>query len=235
MDMDNALKRIKKCLALSKSSNEHESAAALRQAQKLMEMYGVTAEALAGVDVGEARAKSTACTKPAQWEHNLAHCLRRAFGCEVIIHSGWFNRHTNSNGALAEFVYIGLKHHALTASYSHDVLRRQVVKARAAYLKEWEARQWGKPALKDKIAAGDTFCLGFIDNIAKQVAEVAPSPEHKDAIQSLKTKLLGGEGRIVNSAKRGRDWGAYAAGREAGAAASLHRPMGKAEDQLRLN
>ena len=36
MNRDDALKKIKKCLALSRSANEHEAAAALRQAQALM-------------------------------------------------------------------------------------------------------------------------------------------------------------------------------------------------------
>jgi hypothetical protein len=35
MDRETALTKIKKCLALAKSSNEHEAAAAMRQAQKL--------------------------------------------------------------------------------------------------------------------------------------------------------------------------------------------------------
>ena len=35
MNRDDALKKIKKCLALSRSANEHEAAAALRQAQAL--------------------------------------------------------------------------------------------------------------------------------------------------------------------------------------------------------
>lgn len=40
MNDQRILERIKKCLALSQSSEPHEAAAALRQAQKLMEMHG---------------------------------------------------------------------------------------------------------------------------------------------------------------------------------------------------
>ena len=36
------LDKIKKCLALASSANEHEAAAALRQAQKLMQAHGLT-------------------------------------------------------------------------------------------------------------------------------------------------------------------------------------------------
>lgn len=38
------LRRIKKCLALSESDNEHEAANALRQARRLMQMHGIDLE-----------------------------------------------------------------------------------------------------------------------------------------------------------------------------------------------
>ena len=41
-DRDKILDKIKKCLALSASSNEHEAEAALRQARKMMETHGIT-------------------------------------------------------------------------------------------------------------------------------------------------------------------------------------------------
>ncbi|MTD33973.1 DUF2786 domain-containing protein [Paludibacterium denitrificans] len=41
MDRKSAIEKIKKCPALAKSANEHEAAAALRQAQALMEKFGV--------------------------------------------------------------------------------------------------------------------------------------------------------------------------------------------------
>ena len=39
---DKILDKIKKCLVLASSANEHEAAAALRQAQKLMEAHGIS-------------------------------------------------------------------------------------------------------------------------------------------------------------------------------------------------
>ena len=41
MNREDALKKIKKCLALSRSANEHEAAVALRQAQHLMREHGL--------------------------------------------------------------------------------------------------------------------------------------------------------------------------------------------------
>ena len=47
--------KIKKCLALSASSNPHEAAAALRQAHALMNKHGVSAHEVTMADIGEAR------------------------------------------------------------------------------------------------------------------------------------------------------------------------------------
>ena len=47
MDKEKALDKIKKCLALSRSANEHEAAQALKHAQALMDKYGVRVRALA--------------------------------------------------------------------------------------------------------------------------------------------------------------------------------------------
>lgn len=43
MDKQAVLEKIKKCLALSKSANEHEAAQAMKQAQALMKKYEVDA------------------------------------------------------------------------------------------------------------------------------------------------------------------------------------------------
>ena len=41
MNKQKALEKIKKCLALSKSANEHEAAQALKQAQALMRLHQI--------------------------------------------------------------------------------------------------------------------------------------------------------------------------------------------------
>ena len=44
MNKKDVIEKIKKCLALSKSANQHEAATALRQAQSLMEKYNIDAD-----------------------------------------------------------------------------------------------------------------------------------------------------------------------------------------------
>ncbi len=70
MNRDDALKKIKKCLALSRSANEHEAAAALRQAQALMREHGLREKDVSLADVAEVKVK--ACSTAANaWELRL--------------------------------------------------------------------------------------------------------------------------------------------------------------------
>lgn len=69
MDKQTALAKIKKCLALSKSANEHEAAQALKHAQFLMSEFGLTELDVSLAEVSEERIKAT-LTVP-QWHWKL--------------------------------------------------------------------------------------------------------------------------------------------------------------------
>lgn len=79
MSVDRAkiLDKIKKCLASSASANEHEAAAAPRQAQSLMRLH----------DIGEAEI---------EWEATLAGSVADAFGC---VHVSTCPRTARARGA----------------------------------------------------------------------------------------------------------------------------------------
>lgn len=91
VNKDRILRRIKKCLALSKSSNEHEAAAALRQAKALMVKHHIEMseaelpelEVLDGLD-GKVRPASYT-----QVEINLIGIVCSFFECSVMFHCKW--------------------------------------------------------------------------------------------------------------------------------------------------
>lgn len=91
-DRSKILDKIKKCLALSASSNEHEAEAALRQARKLMEAHGITDLDVQAAEADERRAKSGAKNQPSNWETMLACKIADAFGCRVIFSGGFWSR-----------------------------------------------------------------------------------------------------------------------------------------------
>lgn len=226
---DNVMRKIRKCLALSASSNEHEAAAALRQAQKLMEAYGVTEAGLAGDEVGTADAESQRCTQPAVWEHRLAHMVASVFGCKLVFARGRFVESNRGASTRGRFIYIGLKTHVELAVYAHDVLRRQIEKGRSRYLNDngdW-LRTRGR-----KIAAGSAYCEGYIANVRSKVSELVVSPLHQQAIEAKKAELLGPNGGgILKGANRGFDADAYWQGHNDGKNASLYKPMNGGSEQ----
>lgn len=129
MNIDSAaiIAKIKKCLALSRSSNEHEAASALRQAQLLMREHGITDLDIEHADILEDVARSRASSKPATWECRVASMIAIAFGCEMFFR-GRISPH------LGEWRFVGFGPSAEIARYAFEVLMRQVKRARANHI-----------------------------------------------------------------------------------------------------
>ncbi len=133
MDRDSAIKKIKKCLALAGSSNAHEAAAAMRQAQKLMQEHGVSETDVTLADVSEKHIPAPSNTI-SSWQASLARSVAAAFGCEhyycrtAKIGSGYrLVRSTN-------VVFVGVGAAAEVASYAFEVLLRQATRDRSAHI-----------------------------------------------------------------------------------------------------
>lgn len=224
VNLESVIKKIEKCLALSKSSNEHEAAAALRQATKLMAAYNISEEALKGASIGETEADTNAWTRPPGWEMSLLNIIKTAFGCEVIMRLG-----NSGTKRLTKIVYIGVKHQAKLAAFAHEVLRRQVERDRTKYTAGLHGYSRG-----EKIKAGEAFSLGYVDNLRRQVEALAVPPDQAERIKNRKEVLLGGSGKQYKPNQLGMDYAALQAGREAGKHASLHRPITESEGRKQL-
>ena len=84
MTPDRIIDKIRKCLALAKSSNPHEAAAALRQAQTLMRLHGIDEDTLELAAVKEA-SQAVASEQIPTWDGRLARMVADAFGCRLLI------------------------------------------------------------------------------------------------------------------------------------------------------
>lgn len=181
MNRDKALARIKKCLALAKSSNEHEAAAALRQAQALMREHGFDRTDVDLADVRECRsaARSNAVTR---WEALLMHTIADAFGC------GFFTLHQQKLVQMAgvyahmwrkDVVFVGVDAAPELAAYAHDVLLRQVRRARMRYI--GQQPRACKPITKT--ARGDEFARGWVYAVRAQVQRFAGADSARPLIE----------------------------------------------------
>jgi len=220
MDKQTAIEKIRKCLALAKSANEHEAAAALRQAQALMRKYGVEDGDILMAEVSEAKVKAGAKSTPVKWESMLSTTVADAFGCRKIFAQGWQASH---------WTFIGCGPAAEIATYAYTVLIRQLRKARRDYQQTHCKRL--VPASKTRRA--DLFCEAWVAAVRRQIEAFAGTPANEQALEVYMAKTypdlgtLAPRDRQAGKNLRSGDKDARAAGWNAGREAQLNHGVGK--------
>lgn len=231
MNRDDALKKIKKCLALARSGEAHEAAAAMRQAQKLMEQFGLHEQDVALAEVVEVAIKASS-TGVNAWEVALVTMIAQAFGCEH--YTSRRSRWTSAGAYVAErrYIFVGLQASAHVAGYAFEVLGRQCAKARLAHI--GKQPKTCKPITKT--ARGDAFAKGWVISVREMVARFAqPAANKQLLITYMETKYPDMADCAISdkSQKRKTDLGHLVAGHLAGQNATLNRGVdGLAERSL---
>lgn len=232
MTRDEALKKVKKCMALSRSANEHEAAAAVRQAQKLMAEFGLADEDVSLADVREARVKTRSSGMNA-WEVSLVNLVAKAFGCEKFRHQSGFYNGAGNWTVRKEWVFIGLDASADIAGYACDVLLRQCSAARMAHITKQPKNC--KPITKT--ARGDAFAKGWVWGVSAKV-EAFAQPTKNAALLLTYMERNHGEMKSIKvldkSKLRKLDEGHLVAGFRAGRNAELNRGVGGADERRLL-
>jgi hypothetical protein len=150
------IEKIRKCLALSTSANEHEAASALRQAQKLMERYGITDADVIASSVDEREARAGAYARPAVWESALVSICARTFGCRSLL---------ARKGRVGYWRFIGVGSAPEVCQYAFEVLARQIRKKRSEFIKSLKCKR------TTKVRRADIFCGAFVVALQKTVKE----------------------------------------------------------------
>lgn len=162
------LEKLKKLLALAKSDNPHEAALALQRAQKLMQAYNITQADLALSDIDESVSNYWAAgsVNPPRYILGLLDIIQVAFGVKSIIHSGF----KPSVG------FYGNKDRVELASYTWEVLARQLIAARKSYIGQQNKRIKNKT----KTSRGDKFAEGWVLAVRSEVHLFAMSREERE-------------------------------------------------------
>lgn len=211
MDRSKAMERIRKCLAMTGSPNANEAAIAMRQAQKLMAEYDISALDAAAPKISGVPVAADSKTG-AGWEGAVAVTVADALGIEVYRSRGY---------PRANWVFYGNADRVALAEFAHVSLRRAVIKARTAYLKGLRAKGYTTSGLRSE---GRAFAYGFAAEVKKAVSSLFMSPEEEAAIERWK-----GERGLVLRSRRSRaslSAGGYSAGQEAGRGYGMNRPVG---------
>ena len=190
------LAKIKKCLALAASANEHEAAAALEKARAMMAEHGIDESAVDLADIEEFAARGSRTQRSPLWEGLLCATVRRAIGVDVVID---YN---------LDRLYVGRGARPEIAGYAFLVLHRQLKRARADYIAKQLRRC--KPARKRQRA--DIFCQGWATAVFRKIATLVPDREDDPLIgQYLATRFEGlGEAKSRAASLTGKaandDW-----------------------------
>lgn len=176
MNRDDALRKIRACLARAEGSTFPEEAArAMAQAQALMARFEIEQPELlaAGVDAHWSRSRATKC--PPQYEVTLANIVSRMFGCRLVFSPRYVG------AALAGgYQFVGAASTAEVAAYSYAVLSRQLVTARTEYAKTHLKRY-----RKNRVAAADEFCAGWVNAVGRNVPAIAITDDRRQAIDAF--------------------------------------------------
>lgn len=218
------LDKIKKCLALARSSNANEAAIALGQAQKLMARHGITDADLELSEINQADVHACNARNPTQWVIALMCMVAEAFGCEPVL---------GSKLKGADVSFIGPGSQPEIAAYAYTVLYRQLRADRGHYISSLNIRL----KASTKTRRGDLFAEAWVTEAAKKVQKMVRSEHTSQLIETYKEQHFTGlsetKGRICKPHKR--DHAASLEGRVKGRQAQLHHGMGgTAEQQLRI-
>lgn len=175
---DSVLRRVKKCLALAKSSNANEAATALRHAQAIMREYDLSLADVEGVEVEDELVRTVEGYGSCAFIQALAGLMNDAFGVDTIMerNPGVANR--------ANVRYVGAFGRAGLAAYAHRVIVRAVDA-------EWKAHLERNNLLKGVGGRRNAFRLGWLMAVRDQVVAIGISDAERAGIDSWKAKTYG--------------------------------------------
>ena len=215
------LARIRKCLALGKSSNENEAAAALAKARELMDAHGLTAEDIELSEIGEESAKGNCAQRPPRWEKILSSTVERAMGCAVVL------------GGDGERIFIGPGAAPQIAAYAFAVLFRKLKAARAEYVR----MKLKRCTTARKRQRADIFSEAWACAVYIEARKLMPDRPVDEAVGKYVARRFSGLATVGSreaSLKGGRVSGDYWAGYERGQAVELHNAVGGAGGRVEL-
>ena len=177
--LDRVMRKIRHCLALSASSNEHEAAAALRQAKKLMQKHRLTETDIHLADVGKTSGAKVKAKRPV-WDRRLSTVVAETFNCQTFTHSTYTKRGASITNRKASALFVGVNPAPIIAKYAYDALYVQVELARQGYLAAIRRGEVEPGRYSDTTRAND-FADAWVSQVASKVRALVPEDDTPEA------------------------------------------------------
>lgn len=175
---DQILRKIKRCMDLSDSSNEHEAAMAIKQMQSLMRKHGITESHILASEITSESCILNVKKNIPRWVVILHQAIGNALDCESMV--------TFVKGSQAKIIFIGVNPSVEIANYAFEVLYRKLLESRKNYIATKLTRF--KKTNKTKMA--DAYCEGWVISVYQKIKNLSPNLEIKSKINAYVGKVL---------------------------------------------
>lgn len=179
MTRKRVIERVRKLLALAKSSNEHEAALAAAHAQRLLAEHNLAISELEMREEGAGEAELTVARTVPKWLSSLFAVVAHAFDCMAIVAS------TADAGRLR---FIGVGEDPAVAACTLQFLMQELRRLASRYLKQ-QAAELLSPAIRRRMR--DSYLLGGVQGVQQAMAlQKAATPTTAGALVPVKEALI---------------------------------------------
>lgn len=175
--LERVIRKIKRCLALSQSSNENEAATAMRQAQSLMREYRLTEMDVRLSDVGEVESEMSRVKRRPTWDRNLGSVIGEAFSVRSFSRRHWC---TATSCVVEREMFVGITPGPQIAMYAYETLLAKLIQARREYVSR--VRSGKQRSAYSPETAGDHFALAWVSAVHGKIHELVPRGEEDLAL-----------------------------------------------------
>lgn len=175
--LERVIRKIKRCLALSKSSNENEAATAMRQAQALMREYRLTELDVRLSDVSEVESEKVRANRRPTWDHHLSSIVAQVFGVRPLSYRHWCE---STNRRVDRALFVGVTPAPQIAMYAYEALLVKLTLARREYVAL--VRSGKRCSAYSPETAGDHFALAWVSAVHGKIHQLLPRGEEDPAL-----------------------------------------------------
>ncbi|WP_236176101.1 DUF2786 domain-containing protein [Pseudomonas qingdaonensis] len=174
--LERVIRKIKRCMALSKSSNENEAATAMRQAQALMREYRLTELDVQLSDVGEAQSSSVRVERRPAWDRDLSATVAGVFGVRALRRWSWCRERS---ARVERAVFVGVTPAQQIALYAYETLLTKLTSARREYASSVRAGR-NRSDYSPETAANH-FAIAWVSAVRQKLYALIPRGEDGQA------------------------------------------------------
>lgn len=235
-----AIQKIKKLLRLSKSNNEHESAAAMRQANALMRKHGLDKD---DVDDESSRARWKTTYGGIRNMHPtlaaIVQSVHRAFNTRDVLHEYVRGVGTKQPRVCVEVEFFGVGATAKLAAYAAQYMYAMLTRDRANHLRGMKKQQlkfdkdrggfvyvYTDISRKEHLKLSVSYDAHWIGAAWRQLQEIAPDHEASEKARQRVQEAYPGAGvAALRKLDQLHDRSVVDAARSAGGAFRIHVPV----------